>query len=414
MNELYIKYFTDVCPGCGSMAQRDGGACNNVTCPHCRTTFKCMTATENTNALNLSPRYVSPRARAASPRSSSPRSPRYSPAPRSKKSTAYDSPMDITQSTVAPMSPYPSSHSIRDDYSPVMGKTDSSEMKYFRQRSALRMCLDIMLQQLDLDQLLEKEKEMLWQNGVNVEAAFGFLDRYGKGYVADTDVWQLMHSESSYTNVSFAGVCTLFRDVKAKGAPKPGALNLAELTKFLFPRQSEEWLYVEDFMNDSETKNVLYVTRATIACPGCKTRTQRTLEGCPQVDCPVCGTTFRCNLIGTDKDQEFRLSNLQKARIRDLVKTGVEVASEHERLRTILAKTAGHSESLSSVLLDAFMVMSEDKGYLTFSDMKRHLMMHKALRLSDVEMLWYRFARNKPEIGFVEFAGELRPFGSEM
>eukprot|EP00392_Amoebophrya_sp_AT5.2_P014945 g15127.t1 len=45
LNELYVKYFTTTCPGCGAMVQRDGGACNNVTCAVCRTTFRCDTKT---------------------------------------------------------------------------------------------------------------------------------------------------------------------------------------------------------------------------------------------------------------------------------------------------------------------------------------------------------------------------------
>lgn len=40
LNDLYCKYFATVCPGCGAMAQREGGACNNVTCSVCRTKSK--------------------------------------------------------------------------------------------------------------------------------------------------------------------------------------------------------------------------------------------------------------------------------------------------------------------------------------------------------------------------------------
>lgn len=69
-------------------------------------------------------------------------------------------------------------------------------------------------------------------------------------------------------------------------------------------------------------------------------------------------------------------------------------------------------ESLSTVLLDAFLLMSEEKGYVSFLDFKRALLAERSLRLSDVEMLWRRFAGDKKRLGFVEFAQQLRPFGT--
>ena len=43
LNELYVKYFTTLCPGCGAACQRDGGACNSVTCAVCKTNFVVKT-----------------------------------------------------------------------------------------------------------------------------------------------------------------------------------------------------------------------------------------------------------------------------------------------------------------------------------------------------------------------------------
>ena len=132
------------------------------------------------------------------------------------------------------------------------------------------------------------------QNQVNAEATFDFMDRYGKGYIADTDVWQTLHAE---VPVSFSQICQLFRDLKSPGGGQTkrsqGQMNLAELTQFVFPMQSEEYQHVNVDQNDNETRNVLYVVRSTVTCPGCACRVQRTFEGCSSVTCPVCHTPFR-------------------------------------------------------------------------------------------------------------------------
>jgi len=222
----------------------------------------------------------------------------------------------------------------------------------------------------------------------------------------------MIQNKSATSGVSFAGVCALFRDIKDREAKKPGQLNLAELTHLLFPRPSEEWINMNPFMTDDEAKSVLYIVRSTVACPGCGTRTQRTVEGCPQVTCPVCGSVFRCNLIGDDREQRFKLTLTQKHLIRQYIKCAVDTAEEQERLRKTLACHGYNGESISSILLDAFLLMADDKGYVTFSDLKRILLTEKSVRLVDLELLWYRYARDKKRIGFVEFAQQLRPFGS--
>ena len=117
-------------------------------------------------------------------------------------------------------------------------------------------------------------------------------------------------------------------------------------------------------MSDDETRNVLYIVRSTVSCPGCGSRTQRTVDGCPQVTCPVCNSVFRCNLIGDDREQIFRLTLTQKHRVKAFLKTAAQTAEEHERLRKSLATgLAGSKEgqSIASVLLDAFVAMAGDK-----------------------------------------------------
>jgi len=602
LNELYVKYFTTLCPGCGSMCQREGGGCNNVTCGICRTTFRCDTLAKDAprdpisnprsykqvgQSMNNSLQLNSKSIKSGSPsnkRVASPVRLDYSTLNRSVQSvagngvskSAGNSPvnrsgsrsmnfspksrvvgnrgkMNETISTTASMmneskilnessfmsnqSPRMQNYStatytnatnlnhsvrealndsMRDDDehlpsrgpnttfiansrskspqsvkssvgSPRMGggpsrtgagssfmqssardqlnqsqysqksprnnsmnksmmqqrvanhlavSNPSAEMKFRRQKASLRLVQDIMYQQIDLDNFIEIEKEALWQQGINIEATFAFLDRYSKNYIADTDIWQIMHNDTTGSGtsgninsnmsmgsmggevgkgnlaVSFAGVCSLFRDIKWRDSKKPGQFNLAEIAQFLFPRQSEEWQQTHPNMSDAEAKSVLYIVRSTVACPGCGARTQRTVEGCPQVTCPCCASVFRCNLIGDDRDQTFKLTLTQKHRVRQYLKVAVDAAEEQERLRKALAVNGYTGDSLSSILLDAFLLIAQDKGYCTFGDFKKILLQDKpSLRFKDLELLWFRYARDKKRIGFVEFASQLRPFG---
>jgi len=451
LNELYVKYFATMCPGCGSMCQRDGGACNSVTCSFCRTSFRCETRADESDYGNLgmSPRSnygggynmnngsygmnksqynkypTSPRAqtaRSASPRASpkgmsrsglSTTASMYSPRLNETMQSSFFSPraspsgyMDRHRSLLDESDNFQKDLSLMST-SPYGKRTGETSLStYKRQRLSLECVLNTVFKMMEIDQMVEQEKENLWQSGVNLEAAFGFLDRYAKGYVADTDVWQIMHSEAP---VAFSSVCQLFRDLKSPSARKQGQMNLAELTMFLFPRQSEEYQNVHEHMTDAETQNVLYVVRSTVSCPGCASRVQRTMEGCSSVTCPVCHTPFRCNLIGDDRDQEFRLTLTQKHKVRQYIKFASEAAEDIEQLRKNLLCDV---DSLSTVLLDAFLMMSDDKGYISFLDFKKALLSERSLRMSDIELLWHRFARDRKRLGFVEFAQQIRPFGT--
>jgi len=286
-------------------------------------------------------------------------------------------------------------------------KKESSLTTYKRQKMSFQMVSDTMFKMLELDQAMEFEKEHLWQNGLNAEAAFTFLDRYGKGYISDTDIWQILHTD---TPVTLSGVCQLFRELKTESSKKnPGKLSLAELTRFVFPRQSEEWQHMKNEMDDNEALSVLFVVRSTVSCPGCQSRVQRTIEGCPSVTCAVCRTAFRCNLIGDDRDQKFVLSLTQKQMVRDYLKFAIETGEEMEKMRKNLLYEA---DSLSTVLLDAFLFIADDKGFISFYDFKKALLGWKCLKESDMQMLWDRFAEERHRIGFVEFAQQLRPFGT--
>ena len=151
---------------------------------------------------------------------------------------------------------------------------------------------------LELDVQREAAKEALWESGLSIEGAFNLLDRYKKGYVADTDVWQLMHEDdnlmsmksvhSQNNSVSFSGVCAKFREIKHQSAnnaevqksektcsksvkqaaqtaaTKQGQMNLQELTRMLFPLNCEENLQIQEGMSDDDSVVHIIATRVKL------------------------------------------------------------------------------------------------------------------------------------------------------
>lgn len=505
LSELYVNMFSTMCPQCGSACQRDGGACPNVTCSFCGTTFHCSTRTEtrmerkditsstgrggfsSPRLLRLDVSDMSPRYNTTLERSLSPRSPRRYDAPGLRGKTTMSVGMthsgsfapgvrkpirsglkgkygmedesllanaaNVTVNTTVPLddsfgmdttrytvgkSPTTghdvslmsrkANDTLNESSIPVvsprmmmnaneqttfLSKPSYSEAKLARQMTCLRMVMDVIISQIKLDAALEAHKEAFWESGIASEAICKFLDRYNKGYIADTDVWQVMHVESSPGPVSFSGVCAMFREVKDKSAKKPGQLNLAELTRLVFPMYSEEAYHVDHTMDDAEAQNILYILRNTTKCPGCGTRAQRTIEGCPSVTCPYCHSTFRCHNFADHADDKLdTLTLTQKFALRKLLKYAVETAEDHEQLRKTLACSSFSGESLSSILLDAFLLMADDKGYMTFSDMKVSLMKEATLKTIELEMIWHRYAGEQKKLGFGDFAAQMRPFGA--
>lgn len=125
--------------------------------------------------------------------------------------------------------------------------------------------------------------------------------------------------------------------------------------------------------------------------------------------CSVCRTPFRCNLIGDDRDTEFRLTLTQKHKLRQFLKFAIEVAEDQERFRKMLMMDV---DSMSTALLDAFLLMSDDKGYISFLDFQKVILNNRNARTKDIELLWQRFAGSSRRLGFVDFAAQLRPFGT--
>lgn len=484
LSEVFLSQFTTKCPGCGVHTQRDGGACATVKCAYCRASFSCVTNAdgsifENENSYlrpaireawggasagdeyrSPSP-YRSPKAEAtmplygASSRMSSPvmaLSPSSGSRPQSpymraktsrvgnRASAQYQGVRGTSMSSsrgvdaVSPVSPSRFSHastaaSIRDvAYSPKAsaykgGVADMFESRQSRSET-LPLVLDVMSMQIDIDNAINDEKKALQRMDLTPEAAFALLDRYRKGYVADTDIWQLLSDEGSPGAVSFSGVCSLLREQKPKtaGSKNVGKLSLAELVHLLCPVESEEVKHVSRDMSDDDTRSVLYTLRNTVACTGCTVRVQRSVEGCPSVTCPVCNTTFRCTKIENTarvslhewhEEKRYQVTKFVRFTLQKALKHIVERCEDSERLRKSLLLASG-SECVSTIIMDAFLDMSSDKGFFDIRDVKAKMSEHNIYRSEkELDTLGRRYSDGQ-RISFPDFADQLRPYSTAV
>lgn len=299
----------------------------------------------------------------------------------------------------------------------------------------LPVVLNVMTKQIDLDDAINEEKRVLQRLELNVEAAYSLLDRYKKGYISDTDIWQLLHDEGTPGTVSFSAVCALFREHKPKNSGSSastesrkkevknlGKLTLAELVHLLCPVESDEVNYISRDMGDDEARNVLYMLRTTTPCPKCGIRTQRTIEGCPSVTCALCFTSFRCTKVEDNtgislhswhEGKKYHVSRSLRFSIQKALKNMIDLCEESERLRKSLSISAG-TDTVRTMIMDSFLHLSSEKGFFDVVDVKRKMSEYGLYR-SDKELdtLERRYSQGKSRISFPDFAEQLRPHSAQ-
>jgi len=291
---------------------------------------------------------------------------------------------------------------------------------------SLNLVLDTMAKLTDLDLLMDNEKQLLQRMDVHPETVFELLDRYQKGYVADTDVWQTLHEDGSPGPVSFSGVCSLFREIKPKhygtGEEKGfGRLSMAEICHLVSARDSEVVKMVDLRASDADALSILYSIRHTVACPGCGMRAQRTADGCPSVTCPVCFTAFRCTIIedrdcssfGNYHTDELVINRSTRMAIQKCLKKLIDYSEEAERVKKNLA--ASSWESLSTVIMDSFLELSRQRGYFDLTDVKQHMSLNNMWRSEkEFHILWNKFAGQKHRMEYPDLADQLRPYSAQI
>jgi len=284
-----------------------------------------------------------------------------------------------------------------------------------RERQA-RMVLQTLARQAELDAQVEDCK-VLVPKSCPLEAIFVLLDRSRKGYLSDMDLWQFDQDFGGPT--PFGSFCSLVCEVRMRRPQQddfaiPGRLNLRDIGILVFPVGSQEHEAMCAAKSDGEAKSILYLLSHSEPCPTCGMRVQRSADsaGCPNVTCPVCGTSFRCFCVVGDSrsstPEEELLPAASRYQLHRLVSTSAHAADELERDRKKLAHVLAVD---MCALSDVFSIIAGGRLSFSPSDLRRAFYQQGVLPAEhELSLLWHRYARHgSTAVTFPDFARQLQP-----
>jgi len=149
-----------------------------------------------------------------------------------------------------------------------------------------------------------EDAKAIWPPEHFVESVFEVLDRGGKGYVTERDLFLLAQDFDGAA--TYGSLCALVREAPLRRGYDPKAqpcrLSFRDVAYFVLPAHSHEMEVVCAADSDEEARSVLYLLRNSEPCPRCGIRVQRDADaaGCPSVTCPLCGAVFRCFVVVSD------------------------------------------------------------------------------------------------------------------
>jgi len=250
--------------------------------------------------------------------------------------------------------------------------------------------------------------------GTALEAIFGALDRFGKGYITDTDLWSFGQQFGGQT--SFGSLCALVHEVQIR-RPRDfntlaSRLSFRELGGLLLKMGTEEHEAMITASSDEEARSISYLLRNSQPCPGCGMRVQRDAEcaGCPSVTCSMCGTSFRCfAVLGDVPRYTPPLSVSVQYHLYRLLDTAASAALELENTRKQLA--ALPIGDVLCTLSAVFTHMADGRLSMSVPDLRRALANYD-IGISDQELGFLRsryIKKGASEVTFAEFVRQLTP-----
>ncbi|CAK9034116.1 unnamed protein product [Durusdinium trenchii] len=337
---LYLLHFSEPCPQCGFRIQRDSDSagCPNVVCSHCQTAFRCFVVGRSSlegPAATAADRFTLCRLVSAVARSAE-------NLQMDRKRLAKDAGFD--QACLREVFNYISTghpsfdtmdlrQALRDQQIPITEKEMDLLWHRYAPNFGAGVSLEHFLAQLRYDPMWATDsctatsrlltavvKTILRQaatdaaaedakafcpKGCPLTVLFQSLDPTEKGFLLDTDFWQLV--QDFHGDISFGGICTLVQEVQLRkryDSCLPGRLSLREFAVLIFPSDSKEYQVLRPCSSDNEAKDFLYLLQHSEACPKCGVHIQRDFEAsaCPEVSCPICRTSFRCTRVGAGTD----------------------------------------------------------------------------------------------------------------
>ncbi|CAJ1406768.1 unnamed protein product [Effrenium voratum] len=442
---LYVLHFSEPCPRCGFRIQRDSDSsgCPNVVCTHCQAPFRCyVVARDSGPAPSAADRYTLYRLVAAAARTAENLEldrKRLAAQPGFDNSCLREA-FNYISSGRPSFDTLDLRQAFRDQQIPVSEKeTDLMWQRYapnfgsgvslehFQRQlrydpmwtpesctatsRLLAAVVQTLLRQAAADGAAEDAKA-LRPKGCPLTALFESLDPTGKGYLLDTDFWQLLQDFRGAT--PFAALCTMIQEVqlrrRAAPAVLPGRLSLREFGVLIYPVDSEEYEALRSCSSDAEAKSELYVLQHSEPCPSCGCRVQRDTDasGCPEVPCPRCRTVFRCTRQATSDDFAVRLSVQARQQLYRIISAAAHASEELEKDRLRLAQLLGHD---ITALSDVFTFLAQGRQRFTLPDLRRALA-HLQSRASqrDLNLMWRRYAaQGAATVSFSDFLRQLKP-----
>lgn len=267
--------------------------------------------------------------------------------------------------------------------------------------------LKAMLKQAEMDARVEDTKTIDFP----LEASFQALDRFGKGYITDIDIWTFC--EQGDSQIAFANLCGLIHEVQLR-RPRhlsllPGRLSFRELSTVLLKEGTQEHRLMSAAATDSEAYSIAYILRNSEPCPGCRARIQRDANaaGCPSVTCPICNTSFRCFMVADDSPQTTPLLHASvQYQLCRLLETAAKAAQQLESTRQQVSRilTRDRTCSLSKV----FGHIAEGRLSLSMNDLHRAFLDHDiSPSARELSLLCCRYGG--AELTFAEVVRQLSP-----
>jgi len=449
---LYLLQFSEPCPRCGFRIQRDSdsSACPNVVCSNCGAAFRCFVVARpflDAPKATAADRYTLCRLVAAVARTAE-------NLELDRKRLAAHAGFD--EACMKEVFYYISSgqptfdivglrQAFRDQQIPVAEKELDLMWQRYATSFGSGVSLEHFQRQLRYDPMWTPEsctatsrllvavvQTMLRQATTDVAAEdgkalrpscpllalFRSLDPTGQGYLMDIDIWQLVQDFRG--SCTFSSICAMVQEVQLRRrcdeTSHPGRLSLREFGVLMYPVDSKEYEALGRCPNDIEAKSVLYVLQNSETCPTCGLRVQRDSDAtnCPEVQCPSCGTIFRCTVVSStssgweDETGASRLSVQARGQLHRTITAAAVAAEELEKDRLRLAQFLGHD---ITALSDVFSFLAQGRQGFTLPDFRRALT-HLQLRASarDLYLIWRRYAQpGNATVSFADFVRQLKP-----
>jgi len=251
-------------------------------------------------------------------------------------------------------------------------------------RENVRNVLQVMLSQADADSHAEDAKVLL-PSTCTPSAVFKMLDRQGKGYVTDTDLWQF--AQDLGARVSFGSVNTLMRDLQSRDGQDhlstPGRFTLRDIGKLILRHGSNELQALLFARTDNEAWRSQAFFRTD--------PTRRSLD-----------TRFAAeeSLDGTHKYYFYRLLEVAANK-------ALSLDADRRRLFDF-----GRDMDMAR-LSEVFDCLSGGHVSIRLSDLRKAFFDHTVfLSEGELQMLWSRYSPNGIGVTFFDFANQLKPRGA--